>query len=65
MIAEHPPDAWSNALDGRPAQSRSEQELATLLLAVNYELLGYPPEHAAILARRDETGMGGTGRFDG
>ena len=35
-------------------KSRSEQELAALLLAVNYELLGYPPEHAWLLAQRGE-----------
>ena len=61
MIAEHSPGAWSNAVDGRLARSNSEQELATLLLAVNYELLGYSPEHAGMLARRGETG----GRLDG
>ena len=64
MIAQHEAAAWSNALDERrPAASRSEQELATMLLAVNYELLGYSPEHAWLLAQRGE----GTapGRLDG
>ena len=55
MIAAHAPAAWSTALDGtRPPESRSEHELAALLLAVNYELLGYPPEHAWLLAQRGE-----------
>ncbi len=64
MIAEHSPAAWSNALNGRQSgESRSEQELATLLLAVNYELLGYPPEHAWLLAQRGENAA--PGRLDG
>ncbi len=55
MIAQHPPAAWSEALDGtRPAESPSAQELAALLLAVNYELVGYSPEHAWLLAQRGE-----------
>ncbi len=64
MIAEHEAAVWSNALnEHRPVESRSEPELATMLLAVNYELLGYPPEHAWLLAQRGE----GTapGRLDG
>ena len=60
MIAEHAPASWSQALDGtRPAKSPSAQELAALLLAVNYELLGYPPEHAWLLAQRGEKGTPG------
>ena len=64
MIAEHPLAAWSDAL-GReqPAQSRAGQELATLLLAINYELLGYSPEHAWLLAQRGEEAA--PGRLDG
>ena len=55
MIAQHPPSAWSEALDGmRLAESRSAQELAAFLLAVNYELVGYSPEHAWLLAQRGE-----------
>lgn len=56
MIAEHSPAAWARVLEGLPAESAGQQELATLLLAVNYELLGYPPEHAWMLARRGEAG---------
>ena len=64
MITQHEAAAWSNALDERrPATSRSEQELATMLLAVNYELLGYPPEHAWLLAQRGEGAA--PGRLDG
>ena len=55
MIARHPPSAWSETLDGtRPAESPSARELAALLLAVNYELVGYSPEHAWLLAQRGE-----------
>ena len=55
MIAQHPLSAWSEVLDGtQPTESRSAQELAALLLAVNYELLGYSPEHAWLLAQRGE-----------
>ena len=64
MIAEHPRAAWSDALSGQqPARSHAGQELATLLLAVNYELLGYTPEHAWILAQRGEEAA--PGRLDG
>ena len=64
MIAEHSLAAWSSALNGqRPVESRSELELAALLLAVNYELLGYPPEHAWLLAQRGEEAT--PGRLDG
>lgn len=64
MIAEHPLAAWSDALGGKqPAQSRAGQELATLLLAINYELLGYSPEHAWLLAQRGEEAA--PGRLDG
>ena len=64
MIAEHPLTAWSDALGGeQPAQSRAGQELATLLLAINYELLGYSPEHAWLLAQRGEEAA--PGRLDG
>ena len=55
MIAQHGAAAWSNALGGdRPAASRSEQELATMLLAVNY---------AWLLAQRGEGAA--PGRLDG
>ena len=55
MITEHAPASWSEALDGmQPAKSRSAKELAALLLAVNYELLGYSPEHAWLLTQRGE-----------
>ena len=55
MIAEHAPAAWSEALEGTPAaRSRPASELSALLLAVNYELLGYSPEHAWLLAQRGE-----------
>ena len=63
LVAGHGPSAWAAAVDGQPAQSRSEQELAALLLAVNYELLGYSPEHAWLLAQRGESA--GPGRLDG
>ena len=64
MIAAHSLASWSKALDGtQPAESRSEQELAALLLAVNYELLGYSPEHAWLLAQRGEGSA--PGRTDG
>ncbi len=55
MIAEHTSASWSQALDGtRPAESESARELAALLLAVNYELLGYSPAHAWLLAQRGD-----------
>lgn len=55
MIAEHAPAAWSEALEGTPAaRSQAAPELSALLLAVNYELLGYSPEHAWLLAQRGE-----------
>ena len=64
MIAQHPLSAWSEALDGtRPTESQSSQELAALLLAVNYELLGYSPEHAWLLAQRGEEAA--PGHLDG
>lgn len=63
MIVRHPLSEWSKALDGRPAQSHAEEELAALLLAVNYELLGYSPEHAWLLAQRGESAA--PGRIDG
>ena len=61
MIAEHAAASWAGALAGGTptAKSRSEQELAALLLAVNYELLGYSPEHAWLLAHRGEEGAPG------
>ena len=54
MIAEHSPAAWSAALDASAGQSRPSSELSTLLLAVNYELLGYTPREARMFARREE-----------
>ena len=65
MIAKHAPASWMGALDGgtSPAKSRSEQELAVLLMAINYELLGYSPEHAWLLAQRGEEAA--PGRLDG
>ena len=63
MIAQHPPAAWANAVNRRAPQSRAEQEVAALLLAVNYELLGYSPEHAWLLAERGEGAA--PGHFDG
>ena len=55
MIAEHAPAAWSEALGGTlAAQSQPTSELSALLLAVNYELLGYSPEHAWLLAQRGD-----------
>ena len=56
MVAEHSSAAWSRALEGLTPETAGQRELATLLLAVNYELLGYPPEHAWLLARRGESG---------
>ena len=65
MVAGHTPASWAGVLAGEapPAKSRSEQELAALLLAVNYELLGYSPEHAWLLAQRGEEAA--PGRLDG
>ena len=54
MATEHSLPAWSRTLDAPPGQPHAEQELATMLLAVNYELLGYPPEQAWMFARRGE-----------
>ena len=68
MIAEHAPASWSQARwleEHRPAKSRSEQELAALLLAVNYELLGYSHEHAWLLAHRGEEAERPAGHLDG
>lgn len=58
-IAEHPMGEWTQALAGQPAEATPAQELATLLLAVNYELIGYSPEHAWMFARRGEAGAPG------
>ena len=43
-------------LESQTAESQAQKELATLLLAVNYELLGYAPAHAWLLAQRGEEG---------
>ena len=63
MTAEHSPAAWSEALDASAGQSRPSSELSTLLLAVNYELLGYTPQEAWMFARREESTR--PGRLDG
>ena len=64
MTAEHtllrrgrrPWDASANP-SGPPS------ELGTLLLAVNYELLGYTPQEAWMFARREQSAR--PGRLDG
>ena len=53
MSVEHSPAAWSAALDASADRSRPPSELSTLLLAVNYELLGYTPQEAWMFARRE------------
>ena len=63
MAAEHSPAAWSAALDASVGQSCPSSELSTLLLAVNYELLGYTPREAWMFARREESAR--PGRLDG
>ena len=59
-IVQHPSAAWSEAVAGRPGGSPAGRELATLLLAVNYELLGYSPAHAWLLAERGEASAPGS-----
>ena len=54
MTAEHPLPAWSAALDASAGESHPPPELTTLLLALNYELLGYTPPEAWMFARREE-----------
>ena len=63
MTAAHSRQAWQGPLDGLPAQSQAQQELATLLLAVNYELLGYPPAEAWMFADREMSAT--PGQLDG
>ena len=63
MTTEHPLTEWSRTLDASLSTSQPESQLATMLLAVNYELLGYPPEQAWMLARRGESAA--PGHLDG
>ena len=63
MTTEHSLAAWSRAFDAHPSTGQSDSALATMLLAVNYELLGYPPEQAWMLARRGESAA--PGHLDG
>ena len=63
MSVEHSPAAWSAALDTSAVRSRPPSELSTLLLAVNYELLGYTPQEAWMFARRE--GAARPGPLDG
>ena len=63
MTAEHSPAAWSAALDASANPSGPPSELGTLLLAVNYELLGYTPQEAWMFARREQSAR--PGRLDG
>lgn len=63
MTTEHSLTAWSRTLDAHPSTGQSESQLATMLLAVNYELLGYPPEQAWMLAQRGESAA--PGHLDG
>ncbi len=60
MIREHPGEAWAAPLSLRPAQTPAQQELTTLLLAVNYELLGYPPAEAWMFADREMSTASGS-----
>ena len=53
MTREHSQEAWSDALDPQPAWSSEQRDLTTLLLAVNYELLGYSPAEAWMFADRE------------
>ena len=53
MTREHSCDAWVPALSPCPARTPAQRELAVLLLAVNYELLGYPPAEAWMFADRE------------
>ena len=63
MTREHPPEVWVGPLNLQPAQSPAQRELATLLLAVNYELSGYPPAEAWMFADREMAA--GPTRLDG
>lgn len=63
MIAEHPLAAWSETLENFPAPARPRSDLATLLLAVNYELLGYAPEQAWMFAQLEGAAL--ADRLDG
>ena len=59
VIATASTGAWSDPLAGFPARSHEARDLATLLLAVNYELLGYPPAQAWMFAQRGEAAAPG------
>ena len=63
MTAECSPVAWSAALDASANPAGPPSELDTLLLAVNYELLGYTPQEAWMFARREQSAR--PGRLDG
>ena len=63
MTAEYGSETWSQALPPSTPASYPAQDLATLLLAINYELLGYSPEQAWMLARRGESAA--PGNLDG
>lgn len=60
MAVAHSLADWSEALNMPVAGKHAPSELATMLLALNYELLGYSPEQAWMLARRGESAAPGT-----